>query len=572
MGLGRDGAVAISLRPQHLGRYKDLARLLLKYGRSDLVRDSGLADALGPSLDDVDAGSSDAENEAEGLADDLEALGPTYVKLGQLLSTRADLLPAPYLEALARLQDDVEAFPVSEVTATISEELGADVSDLFAELDPEPMASASIGQVHRAEMRDGRKVVVKVQRPGIREQVADDLEVLADVASFLDDHTDAGRTFGFGELLDQFRRSLHAELDYRQEAGNLVAMRRHLEDFERIVVPRPIENYTTSKVLTMELVEGKKVTSLGPLGMMEIDGAALLDELFHAYLQQILADGFVHADPHPGNILITPDGRLGLIDLGMVASIDAQMQEHLVKLLLAVGEGHGAEVAELAEEMGLALPSFDRRLLRRTTVEVVSRHHGQQLADVGAGTVLAELMQICANAGLRPPPELSLVGKALLNLDEVARTLDPEFRPQEALRRHAQELFEQQAWRSASSGSVMRTALEAKEFAEQLPRRANRLLDALADGELTIKVDAIDEEELLRDLEKLGNRLTTGVVLAAIIIGAAMTMSVETDTTILGYPAISIVFFVAAALGGATLVVSTLVGDARRRRRQSSPD
>jgi ubiquinone biosynthesis protein len=565
--------VSLSLRPAHLRRYAELARLLQKHGRSDLVSESGLADALtaGGEALGGDHDGDELPPEATDLASDLEAMGPTYIKLGQLLSTRADLLPAPYLEALARLQDDVEPIGSDAAATIIAEELGADVSDLFSDFDRTPLASASLGQVHRAWMRDGRSVAVKVQRPDIRQQIIDDLDVLGDMAQLVDDHTEAGRTFGFAELVDQFRRSLLAELDYRIEAENLVTMRRLLEPFEHLVVPAPIDDYTTARVLTMEHIEGKNVTSLGPLGLTDLDGTTLVDELFHAYLRQILSDGFIHADPHPGNVLVTPDGRLALIDLGMVAHLDAQTQERLVKLLLALSEGHGAQVAELAEELGLPLPGFDRRMLRRTTVEMVARHQSRQLGDVGAGTVLAELMRICADAKLRPPPELSMVGKALLNLDEVARTLDPDFDPQAALQRYATELFEEQAWRSASGGSVMRTALETKEFVEQLPRRANRLLDALADGELTIKVDAIDEEELLRDIEKVGNRLTTGLILAAIVVGAAMTMRVETDSTILGYPSISIVFFVVAALGGLVLITSTLIGDRRRRSRQARP-
>jgi ubiquinone biosynthesis protein len=562
--------VTLSLRPQHIRRYGELARLLRKYGRSDLVTEAGLPSELDDSEDAVTDGEVPAE--AAELAADLENMGPTYVKLGQLLSTRADLLPPPYLEALARLQDDVEAFSFAEIEQIVQDQLGAGITDLFSSFDSEPMASASLGQVHQAALRDGRAVAVKVQRPGIRRQIADDLEVLGDMADFLDSHTDAGRTFGFADLLEQFRRSLLAELDYRREAENLRTMRRHLEGFGRIVVPEPIADYTTGKVLTMELIDGRKVTSVGPLGMMEIDGAALAEELFGAYLQQILGAGFIHADPHPGNVLITADGRLGLIDLGMVAHVGHDMQEHLVKLLLAVGEGRGNDVAELAESMGLPLAGFDRRRLRRETVELVARHHGAELAAVGAGTIVADLLRICADADLRPPPELSMVGKALLNLDEVARVLDPDFRPQEAMRRHAAEMFQDRAWRSTSTGNLMRTALETREFVEQLPKRANRLLDALADGELSIKVDAIDEEELLRDIEKLGNRVTTGLILAAIIIGAAMTMRVDTDSTILGYPSISMVFFLVAAIGGFGLIVSIFVGDRRSHRRQAEPD
>jgi predicted unusual protein kinase regulating ubiquinone biosynthesis (AarF/ABC1/UbiB family) len=247
------------------------------------------------------------------------------------------------------------------------------------------------------------------------------------------------------------------------------------------------------------------------------------------------------------------------------------MQEHLIKLLLALGDGRGNEVARIAERLGTRLETFDRALLVRETVDLVARHQRDTMAELGAGAILAELMAVFGQAQLRPPPELSMMGKALLNLDEVARTLDPTFDPQAAMRDHARELFEKQVWNAASEGHLMRSALEGKEFLEQLPGRANRLLDALIEGELSVKVDAMDEDEILRGVEKVGNRLTMGLVLAAIIVGAAMTMQVQTDSRLFGYPSISIIFFVGAAVGGLALVGSILAGDRRRRRRLDRP-
>ena len=557
--------MGISLRANHLSRYRDIVRLLAKYGRSDLIKEAGLDRAL----DDGDrAADGELPADAVELAADLESLGPTYVKLGQLLSTRADLIPEAYLEALSRLQDDVEPFSFAEVEEIVCRELGVKITDAFSFFDHEPMASASLGQVHRAALRDGRAVAVKVQRPGIRQRILTDLEVLAELADLLDEHTSVGRTFGFGGMLEQFRRSLLTELDYKAEAEHLETLAENLREFRRIVVPRPVSDFTTSKVLTMDLIEGRKVTDVGPLGLMDVDGCALAEDLFAAYLEQILGSGFLHADPHPGNVLLTHDGRLALIDLGMVSYIGAQMQEHLVKLLLAVGEGRGDEVARLATRMGTKLADFDAERLERETVDLVARNQGTRLSQIGAGTILADLMRICGDAHLRPPPELTMMGKAMLNLDQVARTLDPDFDPQGALQRRAADLFQRRAWRSTSQGGMMRAALEAREFVEELPARANRLLDSLAAGELSVKIDAIDERELMRGVEKLANRVTMGLVLAAIIMGAAMTMRVETSSTLFGYPSVSIVFFVVAAVGGLALIVAILTGDRRRKRRQ----
>ena len=330
--------MALTLKAHHLARYKDIAALLVKHGRADGVRDFDPSDP---------AASPATEADAEKLVTDLEAMGPTFIKLGQLLSTRADLLPAVYLEALSRLQDDVEPVPFEAIEESVTTEIGARMSKAFQFFDAKPLASASLGQVHRAVLRDGRPVAVKVQRPGVRKQVVDDMEVIEELAEFVDDHTKLGRSYGFGGMVEEFRRSIMAELDYRVEAANLRLLASLLADYDRIVVPEPVDDYTTNVVLTMELIDGRNVGSLGPLARQEIDGAALASQLFDAYLDQILIHGFVHADPHPGNVLLTSDGRLALIDLGMVARVGPELQDALVRLLIALSEGHGTEVASV---------------------------------------------------------------------------------------------------------------------------------------------------------------------------------------------------------------------------------
>lgn len=553
--------MALSLRPQHVGRYRDVARLLVKYGRSDLVREAGLDELV----DADDKPNTAIPPEAEELAADLERLGPTYIKLGQLLSTRADLIPPAYAEALGRLQDSVEPFSFEEVERIVTTQLGFRISKGFASFESEPLASASLGQVHRAQMRDGRHVVVKVQRPGVRERVAEDMESLGELAEFADKHFEAGRRYGFAELLRQFRRSLSGELDYRREAANLTSLGRILAPYERLLVPEPVGDYTTSTVLTMDYVPGRKVTDLGPLARLELDGAILAEQLFQAYLDQILVEGFFHADPHPGNVLLTPDNRLALVDVGMVARVPKATRQLLVKLLLALSDENGRAVAEAAVALGRPLEWYDADGFCARAAELVEQSSGQSLDQIDSGTVLMQLMTISGENGLRLPPELSLLGKALLNLDLVAQTLDPAFVPMEAIETHANEILQSQM--GASSGSIFTAMLEARDFVEQLPGRVNKVMDSLADGRLELKVDAFDETELMQGFEKLANRLTMGLVLAALIVGAAMLMRVETSSTLFGYPSIAIVCFLAAAGGGLVLLVSILRSDRKAARR-----
>jgi ubiquinone biosynthesis protein len=550
--------MGISLRPRNLKRYRDLALLLARYGRPDLVRQAGLEDALGPE----ETAPSEARD-AEALAADLEALGPTYIKLGQLLSTRSDLLPAQYLEALSRLQDHVEPFPFAEVERIVTSELGVRISKAFVEFESTPVAAASLGQVHHARLRDGREVAVKVQRPGIRERIADDLEALEELAEWADAHTEAGRRFNFSDLLAEFRKSLARELDYRQEAQNLVTIGRNLEEFERIVIPAPVDDFTTSRVLTMDFIRGVKITDLSPLTRLELDGAAFAGELFEAYLKQILIDGVFHADPHPGNVFLTEDHRLALIDLGMVAHVAPRLQEHLIQLLLAVSEGRSEDAVSHSLRIAHRTPEFDEAAYGRAIADLVATHQDVTMERVEVGRVMLEMFNLTGSSGVRMPPELAMLGKALLNLDQVGWLLDPGFDPNRAIRECAADILQRRLSKSLSPGNLFQNLLEMKDFLERMPGRLNRVLDAVANNEVELKIHAIDEVKLLSGFQKIANRITLGLLMAALIIGAAMLMQVPTSFRLLGYPGLAILFFFMAALGGITLMVQILRDERR---------
>ncbi|MFW5973739.1 MAG: ABC1 kinase family protein, partial [Bacteroidota bacterium] len=310
--------MTLSLKPDHLKRYRDIGLLLLRYVDSDLIKTASLDEAL---LLETESDLPADSEKAKRFAADLEKMGPSFIKLGQLLSTRPDLLPEHYVRALSRLQDDVEPFELAAVNATIESELGPRISKAFSDFDDEPIAAASLAQVHRATLRDGRPVAVKVQRPGIRQQILTDFNALQEVVDILARRTDIGRRFAVDELLKELRSALLRELDFRLEGQNLRRLKENLASYHTIVLPDPIDDYTTSRVLTMEFIEGSPVMSVGPLQMLEIDGERLAADLVRAYLDQILSHGFFHADPHPGNVLVTPDGRIGLLDLGMVAHL-----------------------------------------------------------------------------------------------------------------------------------------------------------------------------------------------------------------------------------------------------------
>jgi ubiquinone biosynthesis protein len=544
-------------RPQHLKRYQEIAWLLVKHGRSDLVRTAGLESILAEEA----AQAPELAAEAKSLADDLERLGPTFVKLGQMLSTRPDLLPTPYLAALARLQDKVDPFAFEDAERIVTAELGVRLSKAFAEFETTPMAAASLGQVHRARLRDGRRLAVKVQRPGVRERVVDDMEALEEISAFVDAHTDIGRRFEFTRMLQEFRRSLMRELDYIQEAGHLVALGRNLSGFSRLVVPQPVADYTTSRVLSMEYVPGTKITALSRVVILEVDGAALAEDLYAAYLKQVLVDGMFHADPHPGNLLLTDDGRLALLDLGMVARVTPRMQDALLQILLGVSDGQADVVATYAMKLGQPREQFEEAEFRRQVADLVARNADGAAAQTEVGRMVLELARVAADCGLRLPAETAMLGKALLSLDEIAPTLQPDVTPNAIVRQHAGALMQRRMAESASPARLLSGLLEAKELVERLPERVNRILDRLANNDIAVKVDAIDEATLMAGFQKVANRITLGLLLAALIVGAALLMQVETSFRILGYPGLAILCFLLAAAGGVALIAAIVFWD-----------
>jgi len=560
----------MKLSVNHLNRYRQIAALLWKYGRADIAQQMSAEEGFG-----IDQAPDTTESPKPGaaspgqLADDLEAMGPTYVKLGQVLAGRPDLLPADYLKGLERLQDKVKPFSYAEVETIVEAELGVRISKAFAEFDTSPIAAASLGQVHRATMRDGRPVVVKVQRPNIRGQITEDFEVLAQIAAFLDGHTGLGRRHRFKVIIEEFRLSIQQELNYEREAHNLVALGKNLREFKLIKVPQPIPDYFTKSVLTMEEVSGQKITSLGPLGRLESKGALLAEELFKAYLQQVLVDGLFHADPHPGNVFITTDGCIALIDLGMVGHTAPAMQENLLKILLAISEGNGEAAAEIAIRMSEKLENFTVTDFRRRITQLVALQKDQGLAELNVGRSLLEVSGIAQQNGLIVPSELVLLGKTMLQLDEVGRVLDPEFDTNASIRRNVVDLMSRRMRSDLTQGNIYSSLLELKDFTSGLPVRLNKIMDAVANSELEVNVRSTDAKLFLDGMHHIANRITMGLVLAGLIVGASLLMRITTSFQLFGYPGLAILCFLAAATGGFWLVISIFVSNYRNRKKAS---
>jgi ubiquinone biosynthesis protein len=422
----------------HIGQYKDIALLMARYALWDFKL---RADPSQP-LDDPDPRKpleADRTERAQAFARHLKEMGPTFVKFGQLLSTRPDIVPPEYIAALERFQDDLDPFPYSEVESTIKQELGESPGKLFRHFSREPLAAASLGQVHRATLKNGRDVAVKIQRPGVREAVEEDLKVIREIAETLEARTEMGRKMNLSEMAKQFRTTMQSELDYRQEARNAAVLSHNLTEFPHIRIPEVFEDYTNTRVLTTEMVHGTKISRLKrvPSG-----GPRLAASLMHAYLKQVGVDGFWHCDPHPGNLFVRGN-ELFLIDLGMVANISQELQSQLMRLLLSLTENRGEEVAGIAIELGRPLDGFDPDRFTREIAHATAHFHGMDFRHTNSGRFLFQVIALSAQHNLQIPAEVGLLAKTLLHLDGAVKALDPDFDPVSATRHYSAKLIAQ---------------------------------------------------------------------------------------------------------------------------------
>jgi len=614
------------LNPRYLPRLAAIVGLFTRYGLADFARQQGLQVLQGVESDSADGGGSDGDvgGEANGEADGgpspskaaalrkrLVELGPAYVKLGQLLSTRPDLLPPAYIRELSQLQDDVEPIGFADVEQVIEAELGGRLSKLFGDFDPEPLGSASLGQVHAAELRDGRPVVVKVQRPHIRAALAEDVQFFHELAAFLSEHTAAGARVDVVGVVQQLERALADELDYRIEARNAATFRRSLAEYPRLLVPRVIEAYSTERVLTTERVRGVKIDAISPLTRLDHDFAPVVDELTRAYLKQITIDGHFHADPHPGNVFVvlpshenpstpsearaaearaterrriarrplpaaTPlaemdrqatevapppppdlDVKLALIDFGMTARLSLVMREQIVRLLMDLADNRGDHAAETLIELGRELPGFDRGAFVHDVAALVARNYDLAVGDVQTGQVLYELIDTAFQRGLRLPAELTLLAKALFNLDAVTRALDPSYNPIETIREFGAQIAAERTRRELNPRRLFQLATEAGNFMTALPHRLDVITQRLASNEFQTRIDVPQLPLLLQGLQKVANRVFSGVVLAGLLIASAMLLPYQR--------ALGTVGFILAGAIGLWMVLSILWTDRRKR-------
>ena len=550
-----------------VGRGARILAFLLKYRNAGVFSGLDVEDATPASNDTQTAGKP------EEFVADLEALGPTFIKIGQALSTRPDMVPPAYLAALERMQDHVAPVEFDAIRAVVEDELGVKISRAFATFDPAPIGSASLAQVHRATLRDGRQVAVKVQRPDITEQIRGDLDALANIVGRIDRSTAIGRRMHFADWVHEFRKTLLAELDYTVEAENLERFGEHFSQYPELVVPSPIWDLTRTRVLTMDLISGTKVTEIGGLRRTEEPLGRLANALIRGYLDQTFVHGEIHADPHPGNLLVTDDGRLAVFDLGMVAHVPPQQRDRLLKLLFAAVDGRGEEVAGEAMAMGTRLEDFDEERYLREVGQLVSRYAAHRSIrgnshGMSEGRLVLDLTRIGAACGLRTPPELSLLGKTLLNLEIVCVALDSSVDPKRIVEEHLDHVMRARLRKSLSPAGLAGEMMELQRLLREGPRKVADVLSLLADNRLQVRLLGLEDSPLLEALQKIANRISAGVITASLILASALMMRVDTGPRLLGYPAVALVLFLIGAALGITIVLSAMSRDRKAKPRE----
>jgi ubiquinone biosynthesis protein len=536
----------------HAGRYKQITAVLARHGLGYLINVLGLERFL-PFHQSLLGLPSRGEpyTRPEHVRMALEELGATFIKLGQVLSTRADLLPPDYQSELTKLQDQAPLVPSAIIRAVIEQELEESVGEVYAVFDAEPLAAASIGQAHTAVLKDGTEVVIKVRRPGVVEQVEEDLDILENLAVAAASRWEFADRYDVIGLVQEFSQTLRTELDYLQEAKHAERFAENFRDNDTVHIPKIFWPATTARVLTMERIVGLKITDRASLEAHNIDGPLLARRATEVVLKMIFEDGFYHADPHPGNFFIEEGGRIGIVDFGMVGAVDEPTKEQLVSLLFAITANDSVRLVDILLEFGATGSPVDKDKLGRDLNHLLSRYYGQSLGELSLDSLLNEIFLIIRTHHLHLPPNLVLLIKTLAMSESIGAQLDPTFHITAVLAPYVRQLLLKQYAPSVWAKKVKHASLDLARLGVEMPQQFRRLILDIERGGLEIGMRPQGFEPVIRRLEQLANRVVFGVLAAAFIVGLAVLLSVYHPPGWERWASLFFAFgfFVAAALG-----------------------
>jgi ubiquinone biosynthesis protein len=500
-------------------RERQIAEVLVRYGLSYLGNVVGLERLVTVAHGWVGHGLADAHTPPQNLRLALEELGPTFIKLGQLVSTRVDLLPPDYRDALVKLQDAAPAVPSEVVEDIIERELHAAADTVFATFEPVPLACASVGQAHTATLPDGTDVVVKVRRPNVVEDMEQDLEIIQNFAARASRRSKTAARYDVVGLADEFVHTLRGQLDYLQEARNAERFSANFAGDPLVQIPRVFPDLTTSRVITLERIRGMKITDLAALDGAGLDRHSLAERTALVTSKMIFEDGFFHADPHPGNFFIEPTGRVGIVDFGMVGTLDDRLREQLGRLLSGFLRQDAGRLTDALLALGMSTGVVDRARLREDLGNLLARYVGRSIGEVSLRSAIGEMLEIVRRHRLRVPRDLSLLFTVLIIAEGIVAELDPEFRFAQALAPYARRQLISSMTPAVMVQRLEEFGFDLAELAAVLPSRLNRITEAVETGGLEVHVRTDEVEVLLARTERLANRVAASVLLAALIDG-----------------------------------------------------
>jgi len=542
----------VSRRPlplKDLARAREILGVLVRHGFGEML--GQLPMQLAAKQDVADEKPAAGPERALRV---VEELGPTFVKLGQILSTRPDILPPEYIEAFSHLQDSVPSFSGEEAEFIVAQELRQPVDELFEEFDLEPVASASIAQVHRARLLDGREVAVKVQRPDIEERIRSDIHILYRLAEALEASLENVGLYSPTAILVEFERAVSAELDFLTEAHNAEVLRRNLEDLEGVVVPEVDRRHSSHRVLTLQWVEGAKLAAAEG-----VDPQAFMERVVAATYQQVFVDGFFHADPHPGNLLVGEDGALCYVDFGLVGQLTRQQQEQLIDLFVAIIFKDAETVARICYRAGGSQGRLDLRSFAREADELFARYGDLSMDEQPMGTILTDLVQLTTKHRLRLPEEYAMLARAGVTLDGIARTYVAGWNMFETLRPFAVKLATRRHDPAKMGTDALQLANQALLAARDLPLQLDQIMMDLEGGRMRISVRNETLDDLHRSLRRIGTSLLLAVGAAALLVSASI-LTAGIDAELFGFPFMKFVSAMAIlmSLGAASGLLGAL--------------
>jgi len=487
-----------------------------------------------------------------------EDLGPTFVKLGQILSTRPDLISHEFVEEFSKLQDNVPPFSFLEVKEIFKKELGQSIDELFIEFDERPVASASLSQVHKAKLLGGQTVAVKVQRPNIKERIKSDISILLDLVKFMEKRLINGHIYQPIEIVKEFSKTIKQELDFVREGRNIDKFKVNFKNSETVHIPKIYWQLTTSRVLTMEYVEGVKISAIDDLPDSQYDKKLISACGADMMLKQIFVDGFFHGDPHPGNIFIIENNVIALLDFGMVGRVDEETMSNMANLLIAAIESNADKIIKTLEQMDIIIPEVDLKELKIEIKDFIDKYYGVSLKQLEIGIIIEEILGIMIHHQIKIPNDLALLVKALVTIEGVGRDIDPDFDMVAHTKPFAKKLLRQKyslfnLWNKGS-----KTARELFDFLQVFPKEFSWLIKSLRKGDFNINFKHKGLEKLILEIDRASNRLSFSMIIAALIVGSSLILTQQTGPFIFGYPAIGIIGYLFASFLGLFLIISIL--------------